>query len=186
MARKEKEKMKHIYYVRHGETESNVAMVFSGSGNDTVLTETGKKQAKMAGEALRGKGIEIIIASPMKRTKQTAEIIAKQIKFPTEKIKYDDLLVERGFGYYEGKPHAKMQEDKDAGIKRDMGEDLQDVHDRVLKVIKKIQTGKEKTNLIVSHGGIGRVMRIIDRELSAADFHEVERFENCEIDEFTV
>src|SRR3990167_11215140 len=84
--------MKLIYFVRHGETKFNTENIKQGP--EGSLTEKGRVQALAT--ALRfpkKKGCpQVIIASPYQRTKETAEIIAKELKMPVE---YSELLVER-------------------------------------------------------------------------------------------
>ena len=60
-----------LYLVRHGEIESNIKKVYAG-WSEEGLTETGIRQAAEAGEILRGKGIEGLYCSPLKRAVQTA------------------------------------------------------------------------------------------------------------------
>lgn len=83
---------KLIYFVRHGETESNAEGIRQGSSGS--LTEKGRGQAlSTAMRFPKHKGRpQAIIASPYERTKETAEIIAKYLKMLVE---YSDLLVER-------------------------------------------------------------------------------------------
>lgn len=83
---------KLIYFIRHGETESNAQGIRQGP--DGSLNAKGREQAYAT--ALRfpkdkGKP-EIIIASPYQRTKETAQIVAKELKLP---IEYSKLLIER-------------------------------------------------------------------------------------------
>ena len=58
---KSKNKSKHIYFVRHGESEMNVSGHFAGAGTNTPLTEKGRKQASAAGKQLKTKGIPVIL-----------------------------------------------------------------------------------------------------------------------------
>lgn len=83
---------KLIYFVRHGETELNAKNIRQGP--EGSLTEKGRAQALATAKRFpKYKGSpKIIISSPFQRTKETAEIIAKELKIP---IKYSDLLVER-------------------------------------------------------------------------------------------
>lgn len=178
--------MKKIFFVRHGETDSNVKMIFSGSGDNPTLTKKGEEQANQAGKILSDKKIEAVFVSPLKRTKQTASIIAAEMGFDAEKFIFDDRLVERGFGDYEGLPHTELEKDKANGTLKDIGEDLSVFHDRLKEFLISIRKRPESTVLVVSHGGVGRMFRVIDRELSAEDFHIVERLDNCEVDEFTI
>ncbi len=84
--------IKLIYFVRHGETILNAKNIRQGP--DGALTPKGRQQALETAKRFpshKGKP-EIIIASPYQRTKETAEIIAKELNL---KIEYSELLVER-------------------------------------------------------------------------------------------
>lgn len=83
---------KLIYFVRHGETINNAKGIRQGP--DGGLTSKGREQALATAKRFpKYKGQpQMIIASPYERTKETAEIIAKELKM---KIKYSDLFVER-------------------------------------------------------------------------------------------
>ncbi len=83
---------KLIYFVRHGETILNAQGI--RQGKDGPLTERGRAQAlAIALRFPKKKGRpQVIIASPYERTRETAGIIAKELKM---EVKYSDLLVER-------------------------------------------------------------------------------------------
>ncbi len=76
--------MTKIYLIRHGEKKS--------SKGDPELSDLGEKQAKRTAMHLSNLGIQYIYCSPSRRTKETAEIIAKQTKLP---IVVSELLQER-------------------------------------------------------------------------------------------
>jgi broad specificity phosphatase PhoE len=83
---------KIIYFVRHGETESNARGIRQGA--EGVLTEKGRAQALATAKRFpkkRGRP-QIIIASPYERTKETAGIISKELEM---KVEYSNLLKER-------------------------------------------------------------------------------------------
>nr|WP_322096168.1 histidine phosphatase family protein [Pseudanabaena cinerea] len=67
--------------VRHGETNFNVLSKIQGRGNydrpelQSVLTDRGTQQAKLAGQALANLNIDIAYASPLVRAQSTAQII---------------------------------------------------------------------------------------------------------------
>lgn len=160
--------------------------IFSGANDDAKLTPKGLEQATRAGRELRDKGIEVIVASPLRRTQHTAKIIAEQIGYDEAKIVTTDLVAEPGFGFYESKPYSLLKEHQEKGRVEDIGETLEETHARIKKAFLWLAKRPEKVILVVSHGGVGRMFRVVDRELSHDDFHVVERFDNCEIDEFTI
>ncbi len=89
-----------IYLVRHGESEANIGGRFSGT-TDVELTETGVLQAVRAGKNLREKLIFKFFSSPLKRAKNTAEIIADEIGFNKKDIIIESCLTEVNFGIFE-------------------------------------------------------------------------------------
>ncbi len=67
--------MKRVYFVRHGETDSNVDGMFRGRA--AQLTEAGKAQAAQVGERLKRLGVETLISSDYPRAEETATIIGE-------------------------------------------------------------------------------------------------------------
>ena len=51
--------MKRLYFIRHGQSEFNVAQKFAGR-TDTILTTNGQKGALQAGKDNKGIAIDII------------------------------------------------------------------------------------------------------------------------------
>ena len=87
-----------IYVTRHGQTDWNVQGKTQGRA-DIELNEVGIKQAKQTKEELKNIDIDLIICSPLKRAKKTAEIINEGRNIP---IIFDDQIIERNFGEFEG------------------------------------------------------------------------------------
>jgi broad specificity phosphatase PhoE len=81
---------KHIYLVRHGESDSNVDGVVRGHA--AMLSEKGKQQAAMVAERIKKIGVDALISSPYPRTLDTAEAISKEINISIEE---NQLFVER-------------------------------------------------------------------------------------------
>ena len=67
-----------VYHVEHGDTEYDAQDKAQGL-IDSGLNDAGRRQARAAGQLLKGRGIECIYSSPMLRARQTAGIIAKII-----------------------------------------------------------------------------------------------------------
>lgn len=88
-----------IYMTRHGQTDWNVQKRVQGKA-DIELNENGIEQAQLTSEKFKDIEIDLIICSPLKRAKQTAEIINRVTKC---EIIYEDGVSERDFGEFEGK-----------------------------------------------------------------------------------
>ncbi|MGC8661116.1 MAG: histidine phosphatase family protein [Nitrososphaeria archaeon] len=94
------------YFVRHGESETNVSGHFPDDYlKSPHLTEKGKQQAAEAGEILSKINIDTIFSSPMPRTVETAEIISGKTG---AKVTVDRRLKEVELGTLKGKPTAEI------------------------------------------------------------------------------
>ncbi len=71
--------MNTIYLIRHGENKANLTREFSCKKVDYPLTPKGIIQAQQTAEYFRDKHIDEIYASPLKRARETAEIIAEAL-----------------------------------------------------------------------------------------------------------
>jgi len=96
---------KRLYIVRHGQTESSMRMIYSGR-SDVALTETGREQARTAGEQMAGAGIDAIISSPLSRALDTAIAIGKATGVD---VRVDERLIEVDYNAFEGldRPQAR-------------------------------------------------------------------------------
>lgn len=93
--------------LRHGQTPLSTERRFAGIG-DIELTETGVRQAKLAGERLAARGdIDVIVTSPLQRASQTAAEVAATTGAP---VVTDDDLRETDFGAWEGLTFAEAQQ----------------------------------------------------------------------------
>lgn len=109
-----------LYIVRHGQTEYNAAQRLQGQCNSD-LTELGQRQALAVGQSLSARVSAqdwTIMASPLGRARQTAEIIAKAMSYPIEQIRFDDRLMEFGLGDWEAlvAPEIKAQHPELVGL----------------------------------------------------------------------
>ena len=69
---------KTIYIIRHGETEYNKQGIIQGSGIDSDLNETGRKQAEQFYQAYHHIGFDAIYTSELKRTQQSVASFAQR------------------------------------------------------------------------------------------------------------
>jgi probable phosphoglycerate mutase len=98
-----------LYYVRHGETDFNVEARLQGR-RDTVLNARGREQAKESGELLRDLFARDhrepsdfdYVASPLKRARETMEILRATLGLDPQTYRIDDRLMEISYGDWEG------------------------------------------------------------------------------------
>lgn len=98
-----------LVLLRHGVTSATERKAFSGSGsNDPALTDTGREQARRAAQWLEANvAIDAIVASPMRRTRETAAAVSDRLGIPVE---IDEGVVETSFGDWDGYTFAEIQE----------------------------------------------------------------------------
>ena len=154
-----------IYFVRHGATDWNENKNSKGEKDpkcqgraDLELNSKGIEQAKNAALILEGKYFHRVICSPLKRAKQTCEIIYKG----DAKVEYDNRLIERDFGEFEGFTRNEFDFEGfwNANTKQEFekAESIEDVKNRVFEILEELKKNKDKDVLVVSHGGVGCVM----------------------------
>lgn len=156
-----------IYFVRHGQTDWNVAMRYQGQ-MDIPINETGREQAAGNGRTLANL-IDApdqwrFIASPLGRTRETMEIIRKQFGLTAHGYETDDRLKEISDGQWEGYTHAELQamHTRDVDI-RDAnkwtfrppnGESYEMLYERVKSWLRHM----EDDAIVVTHGGVLRIL----------------------------
>ncbi|WP_043614725.1 bifunctional RNase H/acid phosphatase [Nonomuraea candida] len=96
-----------LLLLRHGETELSLERRFSGVG-DAELTANGLAQASAAAERLSREPyrLDVIVTSPLKRARQTAEAVARRTGLDVEVA--EDLR-EIDFGAWEGHTFTEVQ-----------------------------------------------------------------------------
>lgn len=139
---------RHFYFLRHGETESNLHGTIAGA-TDVPLTERGRLQARAAATVLENCRITAIYSSPLCRACDTAEYIARSLDLLIVVI---PELAERNWGVLEGKP----RELRVPGITPPGAETPEEFSRRVLKGFGKINA--EGMPLVVAHSGVFRVL----------------------------
>ena len=99
-----------IYFVRHGETVLTPQRKFSGTGAlDPELMQDGLDQAELVAKECAKLGAEILIASPLNRTRQTAEAISRTTGL---EIIFDEAWYELSFGSWDGKAIEEVREEE--------------------------------------------------------------------------
>lgn len=155
---------------RHGETDWNIAGILQG-WIDVPLNDTGRRQARELAESLGRSGFACVCTSPLRRSAETAEIIASAwgLPPPTE----HDGLMERNFGHIQGMPKSELSVShpglhqeimrRNPGCHFDDGESVDHFADRVIDALRVIASQHSGTRvLIITHGW---VMDVITRHI---------------------
>lgn len=169
-----------LFVTRHGETQYNIETRICGHA-DIPLTKKGEEQARELAKEVEKYGIDLIVVSPLIRAKRTADILSEMLNIP---IVEDERLKERNYGTidgtYEGTP-GFMEDWIQFGYIYPEGESLLKVVQRVynfLEDIKDCYNGKKV--LVVSHGGICRVINSYFNSLTNEEFFDF-FLENCKV-----
>ena len=154
-----------IVLIRHGKTEGNKEKRYIGR-TDQPLSEEGIAGIK---ENLgRYPSVEKVYASPMKRTRQTAELI-----YPGQASELVDGLREMDMGVFEGKNHAELKNRPSyilwvatrGKISIPGGESMKDFGKRTMdaftQVLGDMQAEGIKRSAVVAHGGT--IMSIVSQ-----------------------
>ena len=97
-----------LYLIRHGETVLTPMRKFSGTGPlNPELTEKGLSQAAAVAKEIAKLKPEILIASPLMRTTQTAQAIADATGL---EINFDEIWYELSFGDWDGLSFDEVKE----------------------------------------------------------------------------
>jgi broad specificity phosphatase PhoE len=99
-----------VWWARHGENVANLSRTFSYRVFDGDLTETGRRQAAELAERLvaRGAEIRLLACSPLRRARQTADILGRRLGLPVT-LTLDDLR-EVNVGALDGRSDARSWE----------------------------------------------------------------------------
>lgn len=162
-----------IVLIRHGKTEGNKEKRYIGR-TDQPLSEEGIAGIK---ENLgRYPSVEKVYASPMKRTRQTAELI-----YPGQAPELVDGLREMDMGVFEGKNHAELKNRPSyilwvatrGKINIPGGESMKDFGKRTMdaftQVLGDMQAEGIKRSAVVAHGGT--IMSIVS-QLADDDYYK--------------
>lgn len=157
-----------LYFVRHGETDWNAIRRYQGQ-TDVPLNDKGRGQAARNGrillDRLGGRPDIDFVASPLLRAAETMQIVRREMGLPPDDFRRDDRLQEIHFGHWEGRvwdvlsvedPHHFEARKADPFNWRPTGgESYADLAERVRHWLVEVQCD----TIIVSHGGVSRVLR---------------------------
>lgn len=171
----------NIIIVRHGQTDFNLERKLQGI-TDNKLNETGKEQALITKEKLKKEEIDLIICSPLIRAKETANIINEGRNL---KIIYDDRLIERDFGEFEGEYIKNYNVDEfwsyNTNKEYKKAENIRVFLKRIYNFLDDIKEKyKEKNILLVAHAGVSVAVKCYFDGIPKDDKLVEIRLKNCE------
>ena len=153
--------------LRHGQTDWNIDLRLQGS-SDIPLNETGRNQAAVAGATFSREDWDVIIASPLSRARDTAQIVAQQLNMPVVIV---PELVERSFGVAEGFSHSEWRKMYEANEHIEGLESLEDLRSRCELLLQLVTTEYDGLRVLaISHGAlIRKVLRIVSNNQAPQD-----------------
>ena len=154
-----------LWLVRHGETEANVAGLYSGHA-PTPLTERGIVQAQSLSGLLRNVPFDNVLCSELERARHTTQLILAERDVP---VRVMPELNEMFFGDWEMRHHRDLaREDAEnyavwcndwQNATPTNGEGFQAFSQRVERFIAQLADYKDSQNLlVVSHQGVLSVL----------------------------
>lgn len=156
--------MATVILVRHGETDWNRDKIFRGRA-DIPLGEQGKKQAERVAEALKECRLAALYSSPLSRSMQTAEAIARHQACPVTEL---EEISDIDYGDWQGKPLKEvlaeypdlcaLWESAPDKARIPRGESLRGVQDRALPKVLQIAADHSGPIAVVSHRVVLKVV----------------------------
>lgn len=165
--------------LRHGQTDWNIDLRLQGS-TDIPLNDTGRAQALLAASTLNREDWDVILASPLSRAKDTADIVALELGMNVVVV---PELIERSFGVAEGLDHASWRKLYESHVVIEGLESLEDLRTRTVQLLDLIANEYSgKRVLAVSHGAF--IRKVLNIVTNGALPREGERLSNASLNRF--
>ena len=173
-----------IYVMRHALTDGNIAKLMVGR-TDVPINEIGVLQANNAVKEVEKLNYDLIICSPMLRTRQTCEIINSVKQIP---ILYDDRIIEMNFGVIEKKPISSIDKsywNYHSNLKYKNSLSTKEHYDIVVDFINNLMKKHNNKNiLIVTHNEVCRKIKAYFIGIPKNGNLEPFGQDNCEIKKY--
>lgn len=171
----------NIYLARHGETEYNRKNHIQGRGIDAPLNDTGTRQARAIAHYLNDISFHRIVSSNLKRSQQTARVIANSFGLVVES---HPELDEMNFGVLEGRPISEIKtqlqdlhtrwKSGEIDYAIEQGESPKLVLERAQNRADQIIRKNKSTNLLfVLHGRLLRILLSDWLNYGLANMHQI-------------
>lgn len=172
-----------IFVARHGQTFWNAQNKVCGV-TDVEITEKGIEQARKLSDIVQDYNIDVVLSSPLKRAVETGKIVADKNNLP---LQIEELLIEQDYGIYEGvnrKNDCFLANKRNFAYKYPGGESMLQVAYRIYGLIDKLKEQyRGKNILIISHGGVCRIIRTYFQDMTNDEFFNY-TLENGKLEEY--
>jgi broad specificity phosphatase PhoE len=163
-----------FYFVRHGETDWNAERRLQGQ-LDIPLNERGRRQSGQCGAILgallsaggRTPADFAFISSPLRRARETMEIMRAGLALPRDGFATDPRLAELSFGRWEGLTYKEVRAlDRSVLAMRERdkwnfappdGES----YAQLLVRVRAWRAGITSDVIVTAHGGVARVLMVL-------------------------
>lgn len=181
-----------IYLIRHGETDQNKVKCLQGH-SDIELNAYGRELARKTAEGLKNVKFDMIFTSPLKRARETAEMIKGDRKIP---VYAEERIKEICFGEYEGLCYGKEHysipdehfmyffEKPECYVTPPGGESFEQVIARTGEFIRELAAREDladKTILLSTHGCALKAVLANVRNTPLKDFWGEGVHKNCAV-----
>jgi probable phosphoglycerate mutase len=168
-----------FHLVRHGE-HGLLGKVLAGRMPGVGLTERGRAEIAAAAERLADAGIAALYASPLDRTRESAEILSARLGLP---IAFRDDLIELDYGEWTGATFEAIRADPRwhlwSGVRSIAsipgGETMREVQRRVVEAMMQLHAAHpEEAVAVVSHGDVIRAALVFALGMPLDFYHRIE------------
>lgn len=150
---------KHIYLIKHGETEENLQGIHQGRTVGGRLSERGNNDVRNVAVSLAAARITVdqMLVSPMSRCHESAALLTAALA-PAD-VRVDDRLAAKNSGHLGGRPREFAQiEASRHGVpihqlRTPEGESSEDVQARYVRAWDEVASSPYRTTVLVGHGG---------------------------------
>ena len=160
--------MSTVLLIRHGQTHANASGILAGTSPGVLLDDHGIQQISELAESLAGLVPQAIITSPMERTVQTADIIAKGLASEgfQPQVQREPGLIECDYGQWTGQSLAELSahdmwravQDHPSSVvfPGETGESMLGMQNRAVASIRRWNDilGPDSLYIVVSHGDV--------------------------------
>jgi len=147
-----------VYLIRHGATDNNIAVPprLQGRRTDPGLSDPGRQQARRTAELLSKYTLGAVFTSPLRRARETAEIIAAPHGV---RVEPDEAIIECDVGDWEGRSWEEIERAEPEAYRRFMddpathpytgGESFGQTQERVVLAIERLMEAHLGERIVV-------------------------------------